>query len=194
MSDTSSLRARRAFQQNRAEQAAFLASLGVDVSGMAYARKLSLHADPALAQPPLAELFALLQPAATPTLFLLPASLAAVAAGATRGGLTVHLLPELDTAGAQRLLWCCDFNFFSGDLAHAEAAARPFLWQAGTPAQAAAYVERYSAGLPPHAAHTLRTASATWNGVGEDHAAITACLAGPVNRTLSLHAAEWAAA
>jgi hypothetical protein len=187
MTDTAHQFARRAFQQNKAAQAAFLASLGVDVTGMAYARKLSLFCD---ARAPVAQLFAQLQPAATPTLCLVPSGVAD--ADATRGGLTVHMLPALDDADYQRLLWCCDFNFIREDAARAQAAARPFIWQAAEAGQAAAHMERYSAGLPAHAADTLRAASAAWNKAGERHAALAACLAGPVSRTLTLHATELA--
>ena len=191
---------RRAFQQNKAAQAAFLASLGVDVTGMAYARKISLFCD---ASAPIAQLFAQLQPAATPTLCLVPAGVAD--ASASRGGLTVQVLPALSDADYERLLWCCDFNFICDDggdgasatgstaLARAQAAARPFIWQAAEAGQAAAFVERYSAALPAHAAATLRAASAAWNNAGDSYAALAACLAGPVNRMLTLHAAESAA-
>jgi len=187
MTDTTHQIARRAFQQNKARQAAFLASLGVDVTGMAYARKLSLFCDD---RAPLAQLFAQLQPAATPTLCLVPPGVADAAD--TRGGLTIHVLPALDDADYERLLWCCDFNFIRADTARAEAAARPYIWQAPGAAQAAAQVERYVAGLPAHAADMLRAASAAWNNAGERHAALAACLAGPANRALMLHAIELA--
>jgi hypothetical protein len=212
MSDTTIHFARRAYQQNKAAQNAFIASLGVDVFGMAYARKISLFCDTARA--PVAELFVQLQAAATPTLCLLPQGLlsAADAVAATRGGLTVHVLPELDAAAYERLLWTCDFNFVHGDddaaPARARAAGRPFIWQAAdadaAAARAVAVVERYSAALPPHAAATLRAATLAWNraqaGQGAapgatDRAAfsaISACLAGPVHRTLTLHAAALA--
>ncbi len=190
MTNTANDLARRAFQQNQAEQAVFLASLGVDVTGMAYARRISLFCN---ASAPVAQLFAQLQSAATPTLCLVPPGVAD--ASASRGGLTVHVLPALGEADYERLLWCCDFNFVQGDaaaaLARAQAAARPFIWQGAEAGPAAAFVQRYSAALPAHAADTLRAASAAWNHAGDRYAALAACLAGPVNRTLSLHAIDW---
>lgn len=200
MTDTTKLLARRALQHNPSAQAAFLASLGVDVAGMAYARKLSLFCDPAVPaashaqRPPIARLFDQLQPAATPTLCLVPPGVAD--AGATRGGLTIHVLPAFDQDTHERLLWCCDFNFIHGADAHtparAQAAGRPFIWHAGEAGQPAAFLERYSAALPPHAADTLRAASAAWNNDGDNYRALAACLAGPVNRTLTLHAQQLA--
>lgn len=200
---------RRIFQNNLAAQTAFLASLGVDVTGIAYARRLSLCCDQAA---PLASLFEQLQAAATPTIVLAPDGVAHVAlaaflqvpvvagARATLGGLTVQVIPALEAARYERLLWACDVNFVFGAEARlrAHAAGRPCICQVAMPERGAlpAHVDadlaNYWAGLEPRAAAMLRAATLVWNGVGTDIGAVTACLAGPVQRALTLHSQAYA--
>lgn len=50
----------------------------------------------------------------------------------TRGQLRLHILPMLDQAAYDRLLWACDLNFVRGEdsFVRAQFAARPLVWQA----------------------------------------------------------------
>jgi uncharacterized repeat protein (TIGR03837 family) len=195
------------YHHNAHVRAAFFAGLDVDMLRVAYARRISLCCNRAA---PVPQLFAQLQAAATPTLCLVPEgeAMEAVAAflqadavagaRAIRGGLTVQVLPALDERTYDHLLWACDFNFVRGEaqLARAQLAARPFVWQAAgegaSLAAAQAFVDGYGAALPPHAAATLADAFRVWNGEGERYAALGACMAGPVSCLLVQHSREWA--
>jgi uncharacterized repeat protein (TIGR03837 family) len=207
VADSAPLAARRwPFHYNAHVRAAFFAALDVDMLRVAYARRISLCCNRAA---PVSQLFAQLQAAATPTLCLVPEGEAVEAvaaflqadavagARATRGGLTVQVLPVLDAQAFDHLLWACDFNFVRGDaqLVRAQLAARPFIWQAeeGAGADAAqAFVGAYGAALPAHAAAVVVEAFQVWNGAGERYSALGACLAGPVSCLLAPHSRAWA--
>lgn len=193
------------FHHNAHVRAAFFAGLDVDMLRVAYARRISLCCNHAA---PVPQLFAQLQAAATPTLCLVPEGEASQAVAAflqadavagarvTRGGLTVQVLPALDAQSFDHLLWACDFNFVRGmaQLARAQLAARPLVWQADGEGAAAAqaFADGYGAALPALAATTLAEAFRTWNGDGEQYGALGACLAGPVSCLLVPHSRAWA--
>jgi uncharacterized repeat protein (TIGR03837 family) len=93
----------------------------------------------------------------------------------SRGGLTVQVIPFLNQADYDRLLWSCDFNAVRGEdsFVRAQWAGRPLLWHIYPQQDEAhlhkleAFLELYSRGLSP-AAHTALLAQ--WRGWnrGED--------------------------
>jgi len=129
---------RRAFQQDPAGMTAFLARFGVTVTEMA-ARKVSLFCYPTA---PVAALFDAWRDGSAPTLCLVPEGTApeqvaafldaAPVAGAyaTRGSLTLRVLPFVPQVDYDLLLWACDMNFVRGEdsWVRAQWAGRPFIW------------------------------------------------------------------
>jgi uncharacterized repeat protein (TIGR03837 family) len=179
--------ARRQFQADPAEVAAFLARLGVTPAEMA-AFKVSLFCYP---HAPVADLFAVWQSGAEALTCLVPEGVAAPAveaflgagtgarAGAarTRGALTVRVLPFVAQPDYDRLLWACDLNFVRGEdsFVRAQWAGKPFVWHIYPQDEdlhhkkLRAFLQRYKAGLDSLDAFSLR-----WNGARdadmEEHA------------------------
>ena len=129
---------RDAFQADAAAQAAFLAGLGVAPAALD-AFRVSLFCYP---QAPVAPLFEAWAEGARRVLCLVPEGVAGeqvaaflgtqATAGteATRGALTVRVIPFLRQDDYDRLLWACDLNFVRGEdsWVRAQWAGRPFVW------------------------------------------------------------------
>ncbi|PYD90805.1 elongation factor P maturation arginine rhamnosyltransferase EarP [Pseudomonas syringae pv. pisi] len=169
---------RRAFQRDPAQAAAFLARFGVG-AGEAARRKVSLFCYP---EAPVDGLFGAWREAAQPTLCLVPEGVAraqveaflggaAVAgAGATRGALTVKVLPFVPQDDYDLLLWSCDLNFVRGEdsWVRAQWAGRPFVWHIYPQDEQLhhkklrAFLQAYAPALPALDAFMLG-----WNGARE---------------------------
>jgi len=131
-------RQRSEFQNDPAAMASFLGHFGVSAAEMA-SLKVSLFCYP---QAPVAELFAAWQRNPQAVTCLVPEGVASAAveaflgrpptvgASATRGALTVRVLPFVPQPDYDRLLWACDLNFVRGEdsFVRAQWAARPFIW------------------------------------------------------------------
>jgi uncharacterized repeat protein (TIGR03837 family) len=129
---------RERFQADPPAMAAFLGRFGVTQQEMATC-KVSLFCYP---QAPVTELFAAWESGGSAITCLVPEGVArdkiadflgvdAVAgAGATRGALTVRVIPFMPQTDYDRLLWACDLNFVRGEdsWVRAQWAARPFIW------------------------------------------------------------------
>ncbi len=129
---------RQTFQQNQAAMTAFLEQFGVTPVEMT-ARKVSLFCYP---QAPVAALFDAWQRSPTAILCLVPEGVAVDAvqeflgptakagASATRGALTVRVLPFVPQPDYDKLLWACDLNFVRGEdsFVRAQWAGKPFIW------------------------------------------------------------------
>lgn len=179
---------RRAFQQDPARAAAFLAGLGVTPQEAAY-RKVSLFC---YSDAPVDELLRAWQDDEQATLCLVPEGVArehvaafidgaAVAgASATRGNLTVRVLPFVPQPDYDLLLWACDLNFVRGEdsWVRAQWAGRPFVWQIYLQDEnlhhkkLRAFLQLYAQELPALDAFTLGWNSA--QAVGDWSAAWTA--------------------
>ncbi len=91
------------------------------------------------------------------------------------GQLTVRLIPFLEQAEYDKLLWACDINFVRGEdsFVRAQWAARPFIWQIYPQADNAhqaklnAFLDLYTAGMPPDMAAAVRALWHSWNGDGQ---------------------------
>jgi uncharacterized repeat protein (TIGR03837 family) len=132
------LEARARFQADGAARAAFLASLGVTDAERA-ALTLSLFCYPVA---PLASLFDAWRDGASDITCLVPEGVAALDVGAflaadavagacaTRGRLTLRVIPFLSQTDYDRLLWACDLNFVRGEdsWVRAQWAGKPFIW------------------------------------------------------------------
>jgi uncharacterized repeat protein (TIGR03837 family) len=132
------LRQRQAFQQDATAMNAFLGQFGLTPAEMA-ATKISLFCYP---QAPVAELFAAWQASKKAITCLVPEGVAADAvqaflgqaatagASASRGALTVRVLPFVPQPDYDKLLWACDLNFVRGEdsFVRAQWAAKPFIW------------------------------------------------------------------
>lgn len=133
---------RAAFQADRAAMADFLARFGVTPAEMD-ALKVSLFCYP---HAPVADLLHAWSEGERPVCCLVPEGVAAEAvgafmgaapgsvpaagAGATRGALTVRVLPFVPQPDYDRLLWACDLNFVRGEdsFVRAQWAERAFVW------------------------------------------------------------------
>ena len=131
---------RQQFQSDQAAMAAFLAQFGVTPSEMA-SLKVSLFCYP---QAPVAALFDVWQGNATAMTCLVPEGVATDAvqafigasgqakagANATRGALTVRVLPFIPQPDYDKLLWACDLNFVRGEdsFVRAQWAGKAFIW------------------------------------------------------------------
>lgn len=131
---------RQQFQSDPPAMAAFLARFGVTPGEMA-ALKVSLFCYP---QAPVSSLFEVWQAGDAPLTCLIPEGVAADAvqsflgaqtkagagATATRGALTVRVLPFVPQADYDKLLWACDLNFVRGEdsFVRAQWAGKPFIW------------------------------------------------------------------
>lgn len=171
--------ARLAFQADRAGIARFLAPFGVSEAEMD-SLKVSLFCYP---HAPVAEQLAAWADGGRPVTCLVPEGVArevvqdflggapAVAgAFATRGALTLRVLPFVPQPDYDRLLWACDLNFVRGEdsFVRAQWAGRPFVWHIYPQdvdlhhKKLRAFLGRYAAGLDE-----LATFSLGWNGACE---------------------------
>jgi uncharacterized repeat protein (TIGR03837 family) len=162
---------RLAFQSQPAEAAAFLARFGVTPAEMA-STKVSLFCYP---HAPVAALFEAWQNGATPVTCLVPEGVAAEAVHAftggqgvaTRGALTVRVLPFVAQPDYDKLLWACDLNFVRGEdsFVRAQWAGKPFVWHIYPQDEnlhhkkLRAFLQRYATELPNLAGFSL-----CWNG------------------------------
>ncbi len=171
------LAARDRFQADPAAQAAFLAGLGVLPAEMA-AFRVSLFCYP---HAPVAPLFAAWRDGGRPLTCLVPEGVAraqveaflgrAAVAGAhaTRGALTLRVIPFMPQDDYDRLLWACDLNFVRGEdsWVRAQWAGRPFVWHIYPQdenlhhVKLRAFLQRSAEGLADLAEFSLR-----WNGAG----------------------------
>jgi len=129
---------RLTFQQSPAAMSSFLGQLGVTPTEVT-AMKVSLFCYP---HAPIPELFRAWQNSDEMVTCLVPESIALeavqtflgqaakVGASATRGSLTVRVIPFLSQPDYDRLLWACDLNFVRGEdsFVRAQWASRPFIW------------------------------------------------------------------
>ncbi len=170
---------RARFQGDPAAAAAFLARYGVGRAELA-AFKVSLFCYP---HAPLAALFGAWQAHPGPIACLVPQGVAADAvagflgapalagAAATRGALTLRVLPFMPQQDYDRLLWACDLNFVRGEdsFVRAQWAGKPFVWHIYPQDEnlhhkkLRAFLARYADGLDGLAAFSL-----AWNGAGGD--------------------------
>jgi uncharacterized repeat protein (TIGR03837 family) len=166
---------RLSFQADPAAMAAFLTGLGLTPAQRA-ARKVSLFCYPSA---PVAALFDAWSRDGAPICCLVPEGVAmdAVAAflgappvpgaAATRGALTVRVLPFVAQDDYDRLLWACDLNFVRGEdsFVRAQWAGRPFVWHIYPQdenlhhVKLQAFLQRHADGLDGLAAFSL-----AWNG------------------------------
>jgi len=130
---------RRAFQDDPARMQAFLARFGVTPQE-AQGRKVSLFCYP---DAPVDALLTVWSEGGQPTVCLAPEGVAraqveaflggegVAGASATRGALTLRVLPFVPQPDYDRLLWACDLNFVRGEdsWVRAQWAGRPFVWQ-----------------------------------------------------------------
>lgn len=175
-------RQRSQFQSDPAAVSAFLARFGVTPAEMA-ATKVSLFCYP---HAPVSALFEVWQqepaegrggitclvpegvaPAAVRA-FLGDGVACTAGASATRGALTVRVLPFVAQPDYDKLLWACDLNFVRGEDSWVRAlwAGAPFVWQI-YPQDDDAHHAKLNAwldwlGAPP----SLRLFHHAWNGVG----------------------------
>ncbi|GAC1520591.1 MAG: elongation factor P maturation arginine rhamnosyltransferase EarP [Collimonas sp.] len=165
---------RQAFQQDAAAMASFLGQFGVTPAEMA-SLKVSLFCYP---QAPVAALFDVWQSSGKTITCLVPEGVAADAvekflgraaqAGATasRGALTVRVLPFIPQPDYDKLLWACDLNFVRGEdsFVRAQWAGKSFIWHIYPQDEDLhhiklnAFLERYTA-----ATASLREFSLSWN-------------------------------
>ncbi len=167
--------ARLAFQADRAAMARFLAPFGVSDEEMD-SLKVSLFCYP---DAPVAAQLAAWAEGEGPVTCLVPEGVARAAvasflgaepvagASATRGALTLRVLPFVPQPDYDRLLWACDLNFVRGEdsFVRAQWAGRPFVWHIYPQDEnlhhkkLRAFLGRYAGGLD-----ALSTFSLGWNG------------------------------
>lgn len=198
---------RRQFQSDPAAPASFLAALGLGASEIA-ATKVSLFCYP---DAPVAQLFDAWQDGARALACLVPEGVAPVAvaaflgsaptagAVATRGALTVRVLPFVAQPDYDKLLWACDVNLVRGEdsFVRAQWAGKPFVWHIYVQdenlhhVKLRAFLQRYGGGID-----SLVQFSLAWNGAaaaGEgpaDWAALWAALESDLPRSAQ-RADEW---
>jgi len=171
---------RERFQADPVAMLAFLARLGLSDEELA-ALKVSLFCYP---EAPVAGLFSAWEEGDGPVCCLVPEGVAreqvaaflgapAVAgAVATRGALTVRVLPFVAQPDYDRLLWACDLNFVRGEdsWVRAQWAGRPFIWHI-YPQEENLHHVKLRAFLQKYAGHleSLIDFSQRWNGAREGH-------------------------
>jgi len=175
------LEARDQFQADPAAQAAFLQGLGVTDAEMA-AFRASLFCYP---HAPVAQLFDAWRQGERQVLCLVPDGVACEQVGtflggdphpgsvATRGRLTVRVVPFMSQHDYDRLLWACDLNIVRGEdsWVRAQWAGRPFVWHIYPQdenlhhVKLRAFLEKYTG----DAGHldSLTNFSLRWNGAGQ---------------------------
>jgi uncharacterized repeat protein (TIGR03837 family) len=123
---------RDAFQLARGAQRDFLTQLGLHGADLAAwdngARVATLFCYP---DAPVHGLTQALESTATPTLLLVPETVAPGLATGTAASLRIARVPFLPQEDYDRLLWCADLNFVRGEDSFVRAAwaARPLAWQ-----------------------------------------------------------------
>ena len=116
-----------------------------------------------------------------------------------RDSLTVRILPFVEQACYDELLWSCDLNFVRGEdsFVRAQWAEKPFVWHIYAQQEDAhlekleAFLACYRAGLDPEVARALTDFWLAWNrgeGIGEAWPAFLAALP-----ALFSHAKRWSA-
>ncbi|HEX7983333.1 MAG TPA: elongation factor P maturation arginine rhamnosyltransferase EarP [Duganella sp.] len=165
---------RLAFQSDPAAMTAFLAGLGVAGPELA-ATRVSLFCYP---HAPVAALFDSWRQGGEAIVCLVPEGVAAevvqaflgapptAGAAATRGALTVRVLPFVPQPDYDKLLWACDLNFVRGEdsFVRAQWAGKPFVWHIYPQDEnlhhkkLRAFLQRYASALP-----ALEQVSLAWN-------------------------------
>lgn len=88
--------------------------------------------------------------------------------------LTVLVIPFLEQAGYDRLLWSCDINFVRGEdsFVRAQYAVKPFIWNIYSQAEQAhwqkldAFLDLYTTSMPLQMKSTVQELWHSWNGQG----------------------------
>ncbi|HJV01616.1 MAG TPA: elongation factor P maturation arginine rhamnosyltransferase EarP, partial [Burkholderiaceae bacterium] len=195
---------RRQFQADPAAMAHFLGQLGLSAAEIA-AQKVSMFCYP---HAPVAELFAAWEQGAEPVACLVPEGVAADAvraflgaepvagAVASRGALTVRVLPFVPQPDYDKLLWACDVNFVRGEdsFVRAQWAGKPFVWHIYPQDEnlhhkkLRAFLQRYAGGLDGLAAYSLY-----WNGAGteDQHSAALWSALRAETPAIAARAADW---
>jgi uncharacterized repeat protein (TIGR03837 family) len=171
---------RERFQADPGAMAAFLARFGVTPAEMA-SLKVSLFCYP---EAPVAELFEAWEQGGSKVTCLVPEGVARdkvaaflgadamAGASATRGALTVHVIPFMPQTDYDRLLWACDLNFVRGEdsWVRAQWAGRPFVWHIYLQDENLHHV-KLRAFLQKYVVNTqsLIDFSLCWNGAREGH-------------------------
>ncbi|MBS1188882.1 MAG: earP [Rhodocyclaceae bacterium] len=117
-----------------------------------------------------------------------------------QGKLEVVPAPFVPQPDFDRRLWACDINFVRGEdsFVRAQWAAKPFVWHIYPQqddahiAKLDAFLDRYTAGLPPAAADAAKRLFHAWN-TGSDLAAAWAAFAAQ-RAPLERHGRQWATA
>lgn len=195
---------RHAFQRSPQALTDFLRGIGVTpVSGEIL---ISLFCYPTA---PVTALLDALQAASSPSLCLVPEGVApdalrdfmqaapTVGATACRGNLRVQVVPFMEQADYDRLLWCCDVNFVRGEdsMVRAQWAGRPFVWQPYPQQESAhqikleAFLQRYIANLADGVAAPVQALWRQWNADVHDEVSWNAFRA--VLPGLQSHQAAW---
>jgi uncharacterized repeat protein (TIGR03837 family) len=170
-------------QRARFEPAAFLRGLGLSEAEIAM-QKVSLFCYP---HAPVAALLQAWQGGPQPICCLVPEGVASEAvqaflgaephagAVATRGALTVRVLPFVPQPDYDRLLWACELNFVRGEdsFVRAQWAGKPFVWHIYPQDEnlhhkkLRAFLQRYAAGLDALAGFALHWNGATDGDIGK---------------------------
>jgi uncharacterized repeat protein (TIGR03837 family) len=170
---------RRRFQGDSQAVAQFLGRFGVPAAEIT-ALKVSLFCYP---HAPVASLFEAWRQGEAPVTCLVPEGVAADAvqaflgvqpvagAAATRGALTVRVLPFVAQPDYDRLLWACDLNFVRGEdsFVRAQWAGRPFIWHIYPQDEnlhhkkLRAFLQRYAGDIDSLATFSLRWNDAVGN-------------------------------
>lgn len=206
---------RDAFVRDQAAQTGFFASLGLQRGGartMPDCRKISLFCYP---DAPVEALFAAWQASPRPVLCLVPEGVASrpvsdflrqtasVGAHASRDALTLQVIPFLEQAGYDKLLWVCDVNFVRGEdsFVRAQWAARPFVWQI-YPQEEGAHLAKLDAFLTRYAHLWSRDPAAkaimqmwhAWNRHPDQPGDVAACWRDFDSENLEIlqHGIDWA--
>lgn len=172
---------RSAFLQDRAAIDQFWANLGVSAND-SDATKISLFCYP---HAPIADLFSVWENSPSKILCLIPEGVArdqvqafagrTLHAGdrATRGSLSLHILPFVPQEHYDQLLWLCDINFVRGEdsFVRAQWAGKPFIWHIYPQddnlhhKKLRAFLQSYATNFPH-----LSTLSLAWNDALAHHA------------------------
>jgi uncharacterized repeat protein (TIGR03837 family) len=190
-------------QRLQFQPAPFLRQLGLTEAEMA-STKVSLFCYP---HAPVSALFEAWQASAAPITCLVPEGVAADAVRAflgesdnvaTRGALTVRVLPFVPQPDYDKLLWACDLNFVRGEdsFVRAQWAGKPFIWHIYPQDEnlhhkkLRAFLDRYAGELPGLAGFALRWNGAPVDGGSDNWAASWAALAAETGAATA-RAAAW---
>jgi len=173
------LQQRLIFQQDKAAQKDFLATLGICQKDQARLISLFSYENPAVA-----DWLQALSQDSRPNQLLVPEGrvlqslqnwreIPSLQAGQSYqyGNLSLHILPFVSQQDYDRLLWCCDFNLVRGEdsFLRAQWAGRPMLWHIYPQQDAAhsvkleAFLARYLQQMPVEAAAELAGFWRAWN-------------------------------